>query len=94
MSKRSVVGSGDRAVLKRVEGRTSKVTVSLTPALADRLRLAAVGLKLDQGDIVAIGLAWALRDVQAHVSVRPPSRDSVGGAAVRLAGDTRAEEVA
>ena len=51
MSKRSA----GRSVgpVKRVEGKTERVTVSLPPALAHRLKLFALDQGYDLGDVVA-----------------------------------------
>jgi hypothetical protein len=62
------VGSG--LVVRSFEGKSAKVTISLRPADAHKLRLASVGLGLDLGDLVTLALEPVLRSIEATVRVR------------------------
>jgi hypothetical protein len=77
--------SGDRSI-RRFEGKTRKVTVCLAPQVADRLKLLAVYLGLDLGDVVTEGVlpllagfsvAWRSSDGQAvaESSSRPSAEE-------------------
>jgi hypothetical protein len=56
-------------VVRSFEGKSKKVTISLRPDDAEKLRVAAVGLGVDQGDLVTSGLVDVLRGLEVRVRV-------------------------
>ena len=66
----------DRPALRRVAGKSVRVQILLQPDVAAKLRLAAVGLGLDLGDLVTAGLTPLLREIQATVRHCPPAASS------------------
>jgi hypothetical protein len=84
MSKRQ----SNNPLVKPVSGKTVRVQVMLRPDLADRLKLAAMGLGVDLGDVVSAGLVEVLRNVTVSVTVRTPALSS----AVESAGEDGAAD--
>jgi hypothetical protein len=81
--------SDSQAVIRSYDCKTAKITVSIPPALASKLRLAAVGLSVDQGDIVAAGLEQVLRGIEVKVRViptGPAESEGQGADGLRVAG--------
>lgn len=81
--------SDGQTVIRSYEGKTAKITVSVPPALASKLRLAAVGLGVDQGDIVSAGLEQVLKAVEVRVRVipaGPAESEGQGAEPLRVAG--------
>jgi hypothetical protein len=56
-------------VVRAYEGKTVKLTITLRPADAVKLRIAAVGLGVDLGDLVTAGLVEVLAGIEARVRV-------------------------
>ena len=78
MARRKAGRSAGGSVVRSYDGKTRKVSVLLRPEDADRLRLAAVGLGVDQGDLVTAGLVEVLRGVEIRVRVLTPEASGEG----------------
>ena len=68
---KSAGGSGGGLVLRSYPDKSVKLTVQLRPADAAKLRVAAVGLGLDLGDLVTLALEPVLRALEVTVRLRP-----------------------
>jgi hypothetical protein len=76
MSRKPVDRAAVGSVGRSYEGKTVRIQVMLRPEDASKLKLAALGLGLDLGDLVTTGLIPVLREIQAMVRVNPPALPS------------------